>query len=68
MSPGLAISTPALAAAAERGVKLSGDIDPVSYTHLDVYKRQLPGGADAPGMRPQARSARAACAVTEFAS
>ena len=23
-------------------------IDAVSYTHLDVYKRQLPGGADHP--------------------
>ena len=23
-------------------VELGGDADPVSYTHLDVYKRQIP--------------------------
>ena len=36
---------------------LMNKVDPVSYTHLDVYKRQaLPPGCDSP--RPQRQSGR----------
>ena len=33
-------------------IKLVNNLDPVSYTHLDVYKRQASGGADSAARCP----------------
>ena len=40
MSPGVPTDLPVVLAMKEKGIPVWGEIEPVSYTHLDVYKRQ----------------------------
>ena len=37
-----------------------GSLDAVSYTHLDVYKRQAHGGPEIKGSRPDLKNSRMA--------
>ena len=41
ISPGISLETPFVNVLDEAGIPIWSEIQPVSYTHLDVYKRQV---------------------------